>query len=295
MSETTTSAATSAAGKIIALVDASPYAHSVCQHAAWIAGRTGAAIELLHVLGRREAPDKQDLSGSIALGARSSILAELAELDAQRSRLVAHRGRAILDDALALVKEAGVAAVTAQLRHGDLLETVAEREAGASMIVIGKRGEAVDFAKGHLGSNLERVVRASSRPVFVAARAFRPIESILVAYDGGASAMRAVEHLAASPLYRGLEATIVTVGNPSRTVEKGLADAAAMLGAAGVTARTEVVEGHPEAALGSLVDERGFGLLVMGAYGHSRIRSLIIGSTTSEMVRSCKIPVVMVR
>ena len=33
----------------------------------------------------------------------------------------------------------------------------------------------------------------------------------------------------------------------------------------------------------------------MGAYGHSRIRNLIIGSTTTEMVRSCKIPVILYR
>lgn len=282
-------------GKIIALVDASLYARSVCDHAAWIAGRTGAPVELLHVLGRREAPEKQDLSGSIALGARSSILAELAEVDEQRSRLVSHRGRAILDDASTILKEAGVADVSAQLRYGDLLETVAEREADASFVVIGKRGEAADFAKGHLGSNLERVVRASPKPVFVASRAFRPIETILVAYDGGGSAMRAVDHLARSPLYRGLKVTIVTVGGPSKTVEKGLADASAMLSAAGLSPRTRILEGQPEVALGTMVEEEGFGLLVMGAYGHSRIRSLIIGSTTSEMVRSCKIPIVMVR
>ncbi|MFN3316727.1 MAG: DHHW family protein, partial [Raineya sp.] len=42
-----------------------------------------------------------------------------------------------------------------------------------------------DFAKGHLGSNLERIVRASHKPVFVASRAFKPISKVLVAYDGG--------------------------------------------------------------------------------------------------------------
>ena len=36
-------------------------------------------------------------------------------------------------------------------------------------------------------------------------------------------------------------------------------------------------------------------MLVMGAYGRSRIRSLIIGSTTTEMIRSCKVPVVLMR
>ncbi|WP_420851733.1 universal stress protein [Qingshengfaniella alkalisoli] len=35
-----------------------------------------------------------------------------------------------------------------------------------------------------------------------------------------------------------------------------------------------------------MVSEEGFDLLVMGAYGHSRIRSLIIGSTTTAMIQS---------
>jgi len=33
----------------------------------------------------------------------------------------------------------------------------------------------------------------------------------------------------------------------------------------------------------------------MGAYGHSRLRTLIIGSMTAEMVRSCLIPVMLFR
>jgi nucleotide-binding universal stress UspA family protein len=43
------------------------------------------------------------------------------------------------------------------------------------------------------------------------------------------------------------------------------------------------------------VDEAHCDLLVMGAYGHSCIRSLIIGSTTTAMIRACKVPVVLVR
>jgi len=40
---------------------------------------------------------------------------------------------------------------------------------------------------------------------------------------------------------------------------------------------------------------RGIGLLVMGAYGHSRIRNLVIGSTTTEMLRICPVPVMLFR
>jgi nucleotide-binding universal stress UspA family protein len=281
--------------KIIALVDGSIYSESVCHHAAWIAKRTDAPVELIHVLGRRGAPEKQDLSGSIRLGARSTLMEELAELDAQRAKLVSQRGRAVLEDARAIVDQDGVTDITTRLRHGDIVEAISEIEEEARVILIGKRGEAADFAKGHLGSNLERIVRAAHRPVFVASRAFQRIASVLVAYDGGTSSMKAVDHIARSPLFAGLAITVVTVGNETPEIRKGLADARALLKAAGIDAQTRVVPGQPETELGKLVEDESFGLVVMGAYGHSRIRSLVIGSTTTEMVRSCKVPVLLMR
>ena len=281
--------------RIIALVDGSIYSASVCDHAAWISQRTGAPVELIHVLGRREVPHTHDHSGAIALGARTALLQELAELDAQRAKLISHRGRAILDDARAILDKAGVTDVTTRLRHGDIVEAVAEVEGEARVIVIGKRGEAADFARGHLGSNLERIVRASHKPVFVASRAFKPISSVLVAYDGGSSAMKAVDHIAQSPVFQGLEIHITTVGTSTPEARKGLEDARVRLTASGLEAKTSILPGQPETALGKLVDETPFDMLVMGAYGHSRIRTLIIGSTTTEMMRSCKVPVVLMR
>jgi nucleotide-binding universal stress UspA family protein len=281
--------------RIVALVDGSIYSTSVCDHAAWISQRTGAPVELIHVLGRREAADTNDHSGAITLGARTALLEELAALDAQRARLISHRGRAILEDARAILDRHGVNEITTRLRHGDIVETVADVEADARVILIGKRGEAADFAKGHLGSNLERIVRASHKPVFVASRAFRPIRKVLVAYDGGASAMKAVDHIARSPLFQGLDVHVVTVGAATPEATKGLADASAMLKAAGIAADSSVLPGQPETVLGKLVEESECDMLVMGAYGHSRIRSLIIGSTTTAMIRSCKVPVVLMR
>lgn len=281
--------------KIIALVDGSIYSESVCHHAAWIAKRTDAPVELIHVLGRRENSANTDLSGAIRLGARSKLLEELADLDAQRAKLISHRGRAVLEDARAIVDQDGVTEITTRLRHGDIVEAISEIEEDARVILIGKRGEAADFAKGHLGSNLERIVRAAHRPVFVASRAFQPITSVLVAYDGGSSSMKAVDHIARSPLFADLSVTVVTVGSETPEIKKGLADAKALLKAAGIDADTRVIEGQPETELGKLVEDEGFGMVVMGAYGHSRIRSLVIGSTTTEMVRSCKVPVVLMR
>jgi nucleotide-binding universal stress UspA family protein len=282
--------------KLIALVDGSVYSRSVCDHAAWIARRTGSPIEIPHVLGRREtASAPTDLSGSIALGARSTLLAELSALDEQRAKLAQKRGRAILEDAKAAIEASGVTDVATKLRLGDIVETIAEIEADADMVVIGKRGEGADFAKLHLGSNLERIARSSRRPVFVASRAFRPIETFLIAFDGGASSMKAVDHVARSRLFEGLSCRLLMVGQNTPESHARLQDAGSILQAGGYSAKADIVPGQADAVIARTVETEGIDLLVMGAYGHSRIRSLVIGSTTTEMIRSCKVPVMLFR
>ena len=280
--------------RIIALVDGSIYSTSVCENAAWIATRTGAPVEVLHVLGRREAASS-DLSGAIGLGARTEILEELSAVDEARSKIMQRRGRAIVDDAEAVIRAAGVGAVSSRLRIGDLIEAVAEAETGSGMIVIGKRGEAADFARMHLGSNLERIARASRWPVYVAARAFRPVTRVLFAFDGGPSATKAVDHAARSPLFAGLDVRLLTVGAENEEARRRLDDAQATLRAGGLASRADVVPGQPEAVIAETVERDGIDLLVMGAYGHARIRSLVIGSTTTEMVRACRVPVLLFR
>lgn len=280
---------------ILALVDGSIYSKSVCDHAAWASAAMKADVELMHVLDRLAGAQKADLSGSIALGARSSLLEELATLDEQRAKLLQQRGRAILDDARGIIKSAGRKVKAAHLRQGELSEAVAAQENQAAMIMIGKRGEGADFASLRLGSHVEGLVRASNKPVFVASRAFKPIDRAIIAYDGGASSQRVVDHVARNPLFSKLAIEAITVGQRNRETEKGLEDASAILAGAGLKVETSIIAGQPDAVLGNRVEESGSSIVIMGAYGHSRIRSFVIGSTTSEMLRSCKAPVILMR
>lgn len=282
--------------RIIALVDGSVYSRSVCDHAAWVASRTGCGVELLHVLQRGTAANApNNLSGNIALGARTSLLTELSEHDAQAARISQEFGRVILEKAQEQLKTAGIVDVTTRLRIGDITEEVAEFEADAAMVLIGKRGDAADFVKLGLGSNLERIVRSCRKPVFVAARAFAPVDRFLVAFDGGASSRKAVDHVAASPLFAGLSCSLLTVGPDTPATRAPLQAAQATLESAGYDVDAAIVQGSADLLIANAVEAQGIGLLVMGAYGHSRIRNLIIGSTTAEMIRLCKIPVVLFR
>ncbi len=281
---------------ILAVIDGSAYSASVCEHAAWIAEFSPSKVDVMHVLGRRDvSSEPSNLSGSIGLGARSSLLSELVELDAQKARLAQKRGRAILEDAEALLRQRGVMSVTTKLRNGEIVESVHTLEKDASLIVIGKRGEAADFDSGHLGSNLERVVRSTRLPVLVASRSFQPIKKVLVAFDGGPSSLKAIEYFATQKQYNFLECLVLSVGVDSIEQRRQLEGAVATLKNGGYNVTGEIVAGHTEMAIAAKVEQANFDLLLMGAYGHSHIRNLIIGSTTTEMIRSCKVPVLLFR
>ena len=282
--------------KIIAVIDGSAYSASVCEHAAWIANRAGDEIDVLHVLGRRDgSSDPSNLSGSIGLGARTALLTELAELDARKAKLAQTRGRAILEDAEKLINEKGVKTVHTRLRNGEIVESVQEIAQDADLIVMGKRGEAADFDSMHLGSNLERVVRSTKKPVLVASRSFTPVTRVLFAFDGGPSSLKAIEFLSHQAHYNDLECHILMVGDENTKNRHEVEGAVASLVKGGFKATGSIIKGQPETVITDQVDKLKFNLVVMGAYGHSRIRSLIIGSTTTEMIRSCKVPVLLFR
>lgn len=281
--------------KILMLADGSQYTQSVCDHAAWAAARLGVPVEAAHALGRA-ADAGGDLAGALGADARDALLAELAELDSRQAKLAHQRGRVLLDAVKNRLLAAGAPDATTRLRNGDVLDAVTDLENDAALIVIGKRGESADFAKGHLGSNLERVARASRRPVLVASRAFKPIERFLIAYDGSPGAEKAVDAVVAGPLLRGAACRLLAAASAqSADAHARLSKAAERLRTAGFVVDASIEAGPPTDVIARALEKEGVGLLAMGAWGHSRLRALFIGSTTAEMVRCCKIPVMLFR
>ncbi len=283
--------------KLVALIDGSAYSHSVCDYAAWASLCLNAELETLHVLdGRNSSTGSSNLSGNIGLGARTALMSELAEIDAQRSKLAQLMGRAILDDASERIMNAGLEGVETRLRHGDLVETVLNMEKDTGLLVIGKRGEAADFAKMHLGSNLERIVRAFKKPILIASRNFKIPKAIMIAYDGGPTADRAIEFVCNNPLFTGLDCHLLSAtSSDNQELTNKVKLASEKLEVLGGKVSTEIVKGQPTTVISEAVIDRNIDLLIMGAYGHSRIRNLIIGSTTTEVIRKCLIPIVLYR
>lgn len=281
---------------LLTCTDGSLYAPSVYEHSAWAALRMGAGIHVLHVLdAHRERAQGGDLTGAIGFDASTELTEELVRLEEMQGRVARIKGRAILEDAERQLHAAGIGEVESLQRHGSLADTLEELEPSASLVVIGKRGEHADFAKGHLGGQLQRVIRTSVRPLLVASRAFKPIQRFLVAFDGGPSSLKAVEFILVNPLLKGLECHLLHVGHPDDKANPVMEEAAARLRAGGFSVTSSVQPGVAEEVIASVVKSGGMDLLVMGACGHSPIRHLILGSTTTTMARTCLVSLLMFR
>lgn len=280
---------------ILAAIDASAHAPGVCHYAAWASKRLEMPVELLHVVQKRDAvAARRDLSGAIGLGVKSDLMEELVRLSEESSRAEVEKGRILLAAGEQIVREAGVTDVTTLHRHGGVIETILEREENARIVVIGRRGVDHEFATDHIGSMIERVVRASIKPVMIVSRTFFEPDHVVFAYDASPAARRALERLANSPLFAGLPVTIVMAEAEGAAKRAQLAEAVAVFSPGHrVTSlfdprKAEVV--IPE-AIASVENP----LLLMGAYGHSPLRRLFIGSTTTEMIRTIHVPILLVR
>ncbi|MCR4287416.1 MAG: universal stress protein [Deltaproteobacteria bacterium] len=282
--------------KVLACIDGSSYSDSVCDHAAWVSARIYAAVELLNVLPHSpERASLSDLSGTIGVDASAELLDQLTKQDEARGQLEQRKGRLILKHAEQQLRSDGVKEITSIKRRGTLAETICELEGDVEIIVIGKRGELAQYDTMHIGSNLERVARAVHKPLLVTPGTFRTPQKFLIAFDGGVSSTKALEYIIRNPLLKGLECHIVTVVRDSEESRKSLDSATAKLVQAGFDVHSSLETGYPDEAIQSYVDSNNIDLLVIGAYGHSRIRNLIIGSTTTSMIMSCRIPLLLFR
>jgi nucleotide-binding universal stress UspA family protein len=145
---------------------------------------------------------------------------------------------------------------------------------------------------------IEELVFRSGRPVFIAPsskKTFAFPETVMVAWDGGSEAARAVA--AAMPILKEARLVIVTSVGEIASGSEPADHVASYLKLHGVratslAARVDKREDAEEAFL-MHADKRGADLIVMGAYSHSRWREVIWGGFTRHLLRESEIPLFM--
>ncbi|MFT6106464.1 MAG: nucleotide-binding universal stress UspA family protein [Rickettsiales bacterium] len=282
--------------KIIICVDGSDYSVNVCDLSLWAQKKLKSDISILHVASPHdESASKRDLSGAIGVGARNNILEYLVKIDEKHGKEEREKGRLILDKAREyLVNKVGGKVETIHLR-GFVPEIIAQMQDAADLIVIGKKGEKnQDLEK--IGSNLEKIARSTNKPLLIASKQIKTIERFLIAFDGSENGQKIIDYATSNPLLQDLKCDLLMIAEQGSEDEISLKKAEIQLSNSGLKVQSYLKQGKfVEDVVKKHILEHSINLLVIGAYGHSKIRSFIIGSTTSELIKKSAIPLLLLR
>lgn len=196
----------------------------------------------------------------------------------------------------AALKSAGAAesAISIRVLEGVIEDEVAAASRLADIVVYARDPADSAFPDRSLA---EHTLLGARRPILIAPPT--PLtaigERIVILWDGGTSA--AAAFIAALPFIKRAGAVeVITMASDDETAPALLDDLNDALSIRGLTAAMRAVD-HASSADGARLlaasTETGADLIVMGGYGHSRLRQLVFGGVTRHMLRHTSVPVLM--
>ncbi|MDR2341122.1 MAG: universal stress protein [Puniceicoccales bacterium] len=276
---------------ILVCVDSSPQAVSCCDHALAIAKMGNAHVDVLYISDIR-AFESCAVSGLEPDGATTEVLGHLRVLEELKAKRIEKNVRGIF--------QCGNYGKHVDFHHlhGFILDIIGEftkNERGIDFIVIGRRGEHSGNFKEHIGSTAERIIKASTVPCLVAAEKHTAAKRIMVAYDGSEHSEAAVKNLLGfGALFRG-EVHLVTVETENVTPagKAPLEKFCQSFKDVGINTITATLSGRVDEAIVRYIEMHSIDMLIMGAYGHSGIRHLFVGSNTTKILASTSITAIV--
>lgn len=179
---------------------------------------------------------------------------------------------------------------------GDADESLMEAARVYDIVVMGARESSHDTA--HLAPHPDLVALQGGRPVLIVPAGYetdRLVERAVLAWDGGRAAARALSD-AMTILETKSHVTVLSVGDEERLSRREGLDPVAHLARHGIQSawkQTSRPLGGPASVILDVVQETGAGLLVMGAYEHSKFSEDLVGGVTKTILRDVRVPVLM--
>jgi nucleotide-binding universal stress UspA family protein len=293
------------ADTILVAVDGRPEHRAALDWAAARAARTGAALELIHVVERSLADSGEQSARMLTLAGRS-LVAEEERYALRRARAARHPEHA------SAALEQPEPPVRGRVVVGHAGRDVATAAAGATLLVVGTPA-AVRTQRSVAGSIAARVAAAASCTVVAVPHGWRGHgHGVVVGVDGEPPAEPALDFAADEAAWLGEPLAVVYVGYAVGAVRDGrrvggptaeegdlrerilAAAAGRALGRhPGLAISTRVVEAVPSTGLVS--EAYGARALVLGTHDRRGVKRLMLGSVGHEVLLRARLPVAIVR
>lgn len=280
--------------KILIPTDGSANSLKALDYGIYVARKLEASLKGLYVIDVNliQGPMLTDISGSVGMPPYEGFFDVI-------EKSLDEKADFILNEFQERCKSAGINAEVKKT-IGRISPAIIEEAQSADLILLAKKGEHFHLKEGGLlGSVAEAVTRNSGKPVLVTPENFLEIESMGLAYDGSDSAVKALKLSLELSKKAVWPLTVLIVTSDAKK-----ADALS-------TQIEEMNENKPEAPIADcevvimpgkesdeiikFIREGAVELMVMGAYGHNRLRELFLGSTTSQVIRKSPIPILLTR
>jgi nucleotide-binding universal stress UspA family protein len=276
---------------ILVALDGSQHAQAGSEYAIWLAERVQATVIGLHVVDvvsiEGSGSFLHDISGSLGFEPYLDFSSKMREA-------LQERGRTLLETFVETARGHGVR-VDTHLATGIVANEVCELARTADLVVVGHRGINEKFSTGLLGGTTESVTRKCPKPVLVTPADFRPITRPLLAYDGSQRAASAMHEAAELTAALGLPLAVLHVGKDEGVAHKALEEARRYLATYRIEPECLMRSGYANETILDVMAEGAYDLLIIGAYGHSRIIEMVLGSTTEYVLRNASWPVFLCR
>jgi len=276
--------------KILVPVDGSVNGFNALKYGIYIARQLGASLIGVYVLDVNliQGPMFADISGSVGMPPYDGFF-EAVETSLNE------KADFILKDFASRCRRSGVSFETKK-PIGKISQVIIEEGQNADLIVMARKGEHFHLKKGGLlGSVAEAVVRNSGKPVIVTPENFIEIESMAIAYDGSEPAKKALKFSVDFSENTAWPLTAIIINSDSKKaaaladeIEDSLEDRSA-------DCAIVTLQGKETEEIINYIKEGAVELMAMGAFGHNRLRSLIMGSTTSHVIQKSTVPVLLTR
>jgi nucleotide-binding universal stress UspA family protein len=209
------------------------------------------------------------------------------------------RAAATLSDFEDLARQFGAASIETRLEENKTADGIGLQARYTDLVVLGQY-DPDDPGISTSPSFAETVILKCGVPVLMvpyAGAVAGAVHTALVSWNASLQAVRAVRY--ALPLLQRASKVDVAVFDPQSQPRDYRAvpdkDILAYLAAHGIAATVtrQVTNGEVGKALLSLAGDLASDLLVMGAFGHTRLREILMGGVTREILRSMTLPVLM--
>jgi len=274
---------------ILIPTDGSAYSKVALEYGIYLAERFGAQITGLHVVDERdlEGPLLSDIAGALGFTPYQNYLPKFR-------KILEDRGDLILEVFRSSCQARSIRPKVKSM-SGTVPGVIAEEAKKADLVIIAQRGEHERWSSGLLGSTTESVVRRSPKPVLVTPASFREFGNVLVAYDGSVESNQALKTTCELFAYTDTRLNAIVVTRDRKRCEVLTQEIAAFVSPYQIDAEIDCLEGEAAKEILHYAEEMRIDLIVMGAFGHSRIHDFILGGTTAYIIRNSTLPVLLNR